>query len=167
MSKTLAFIKKEFLEMLPPTIYFYVVFHILMFTRSLIVQEYGLTIQSSFVAIIGALIVGKAILIADALPFVTMFRDKRLIYNLIWKTVLYASLVLLFQCLEELIPLISKYGSFSIGVENFIEETKWHKFWGSFIVFLLFLVIYNLTVGMMEALGRQKFFEVFLGKGKE
>ena len=80
---------------------------------------------------------------------------------------LYASLVLLFQCLEELIPLISKYGSFSIGVENFIEETKWHKFWGSFIVFLLFLVIYNLTVGMMEALGRQKFFEVFLGKGKE
>lgn len=166
MSKTLAFIKKEFLEMLPPTIYFFVVFHILMFSRALMIEEYGLSLDSSFVAVIGALIVGKSILIADALPFVNMFRNKRLIYNLIWKTVLYACLVLCFQFLEELIPLISKYGDFSIAVTNFVEETKWHKFLSSFILFLLFLIIYNMTVGIMEVLGRKKFLEIYLGKGE-
>ena len=68
MGKFLSFIKKEFLEMLPPTIFFFIVFHILYFIKSLIADEYGVSITSSIAATIGALIVGKAILIADNYP---------------------------------------------------------------------------------------------------
>ena len=111
MKKILMFLKQEFLEMLPPTIFFFVVFHIITFTRALMAKQYGIPIPSSVAATIGALIVGKAILIADALPFVNWFSQKRLIYNVAWRTFLYIIVVLLFQFLEELIPLISKYGS--------------------------------------------------------
>jgi len=68
MKKALIFLKHEFLEMLPLTIFFFVVFHILAFIRMLMAKQYGITISSSTAATIGALIVGKSILIVDALP---------------------------------------------------------------------------------------------------
>ena len=67
MNKTLQILKKEFLEMLPPTIFFFVIFHILFFVRSLFANKYSISVESSIVATIGALIVGKAVLIADKL----------------------------------------------------------------------------------------------------
>jgi hypothetical protein len=81
MKKVLKFLQVEFLEMLPPTIFFLVVFHIIAVTRALMAEEYGITIASSVSATIGALIVGKSILIADALPFFNRFRQKKSIYN--------------------------------------------------------------------------------------
>ena len=39
MNKAITFIKKEFLEMLPPTIFFFVVFHVVLFTRALMAKE--------------------------------------------------------------------------------------------------------------------------------
>ena len=67
--------------MLPPTIFFFVVFVVVLLTRALMAKQYGIDFTSSAAAIIGALIVGKSILIADALPFVDLFHKKRLIYN--------------------------------------------------------------------------------------
>ena len=160
MKIALIFIKKEFLEMLPPTIFLFVVFHIILFTRALMAKQYGLNFSSSAAATIGALIVGKSILIADALPFVNLFRQKRLIYNIAWKTFLYLSIVVFFQFLEELIPLISKYGAISTASEHFIEEMKWPRFWATNILFVLFLVVYNLATGVIDAIGRNEFLEI-------
>lgn len=97
MKKALIFLKHEFLEMLPPTIFVFVVFHIIAFTRALMAEQYSITIASSAAATIGALIVGKSILIANALPFVNWFHQKKLIYNVAWRTFLYVIIVLLFQ----------------------------------------------------------------------
>ena len=71
------FLKDEFLEMLPSTIFFFVVFHIILFTRALMANQSGITIASSASATIGALIVGKSILIAGALPLFNWFRQNR------------------------------------------------------------------------------------------
>ena len=128
MKKALLFLKHEFFELLPPTIYFFVVFHIIVFTRALMAEQYGITGLSSAAATIGALIVGKSILIADALPFCNWFRQKRLIYNIAWKTFLYVIIALLFQFLEELIPIISIYGAILTASEHLIEEIKWPRF---------------------------------------
>ena len=160
MKKILMFLKQEFLEMLPPTIFFFVVFHIITFTRALMAKQYGIPIPSSVAATIGALIVGKAILIADALPFVNWFSQKRLIYNVAWRTFLYVIVVLLFQFLEELIPLISKYGAGSMALEHLIEEITWPRFWATHILLIVFLVIYNVATGVIGAIGRQEFLTI-------
>ena len=160
MKKALTFLKHEFLEMLPPTIFFFVVFHIVVFTRALMAEQYGITISSSVAATIGALIVGKSILIADALPFLNWFSQKKLIYNIAWRTFFYTIIVLLFQFLEELIPLISKYGAISAATEHLIEEIKWPRFWSTHIILIVFLFVYNLATGVIGAIGRDKFFEI-------
>jgi hypothetical protein len=161
MRKALTFLKHEFLEMLPPTIFFFIVFHIVAFTRVLMAEQYSIKISSSVAATIGALVVGKSILIADALPFVNLFRDKRLIHNIVWRTFLYLIIVLLFQFLEELIPLISKYGAISTASDHLIEEIKWPRFWATHILIVVFLIFYNLATGVIGAIGRNEFLEIF------
>jgi hypothetical protein len=147
--------------MLPPTIFFFVVFHIVTFTRSLMAEQYGIDITSSATATIGALIVGKSILIADALPFSNLLRQKRLIYNVVWRTALYSAIVLFFQILEELIPLISKYDGIFTACEYLAEEIKWPRFLATHILFIVFLSIYNTATALIGEIGRNEFIAIF------
>lgn len=163
MRKVLLFLKKEFFEMLPPTIYFFVVFHIMAFIKRLLVGETGISLAATSAATIGALIVGKSILIADALPKLKWVHERRLIYVVIWRVFLYLIIVLLFQFIEGLIPLISKYGSISSAYEHLFEEIKWNHFVAIHIVLLLLIVIYTLTIAVIEAIGRKEFREIFFG----
>ena len=87
MKKALIFLKHEFLEMLPPTIFFFVVFHIIAFMRVLMAEQYGITITSSASATIGALIVGKSILVANAIEYINLIpisptRFKKIVMKL-------------------------------------------------------------------------------------
>lgn len=164
MNKTFKFIKKEFLEMLPPTIFFFVVFHILFLIRSLIAQEYGFNTTSSIVATIGALIVGKAILIADNIRLLKLFQEKQLIHRVLWKVFIYTIMVFIFKYLEEVIPLISKYGSFSSANQHLIEEIKWPKFWTIQIFLIVFLIIYVSFVELIKIVGKEEFKEMVFGK---
>jgi hypothetical protein len=161
MKKALIFLKHEFFEMLPPTIFFLVVFHILAFIRTLMAKQYGITLTSSTAATIGALIVGKSILIVDSLPLYEWFSQKRLIYNIAWRIFLYLIIVVFFQFIEELIPLISKYGTLSTAREHLIEEIKWPRFWATHIILIIFITFYNLATAVIGAIGRNKFLEIF------
>jgi hypothetical protein len=161
MKKALTFLKHEFLKMLPPTLFFFIVFHITAFTRALMAKQYGIALSSSTAATIGALIVGKSILIVDALPLYDWFSHKRLIYNVAWRIFLYLIIVLLFQFIEELIPLISKYGTTSMATEHLIEEIEWPRFWATHIILIVFIAFYNVATAVIGAIGRNKFLEIF------
>lgn len=153
--------------MLPPTIFFFVVFHILYFIKSLIANEYGISITSSIVATIGALIVGKAILIADSLKVLKLFQDHNLIKHILWKVFIYGILVFVFRYLEEIIPLTSKYDSFAEANQNLIHEIKWPQFWTIQIVLFIFLTIYVSYVELIKVIGKEKFKDlVFKRKNK-
>ena len=60
MTKLSATLKKEFLELLPPTIYFFVALHIVAFIRVLMLEGTGLKPSSSISIAVAALILGKA-----------------------------------------------------------------------------------------------------------
>jgi hypothetical protein len=166
LKKALIFLKKEFLEMLPPTIFFLVVFLIFAFIRGLIADEVGITVASSAGAVIGALVVGKSILIADATPLFHWFSKTKLIYNVIWRIFLYFIIVLFFQFAEELIPLISKNRSVSLAIENLFEEIKWTRFLVVHIILMMFMFFYTFTTATMEAIGRKEYFGIFFNPMK-
>jgi hypothetical protein len=162
MKKVLKFIGHEFLEMLAPSIYFLIIIYIVGFVRGLAAEEYSLSLPEHALAIVSALIAGKAILIADATPLSLYFSRKRLIYNIIWRTVLYTLIVLIFQILEEFIPLFSKYKSISMAFSQFREEVNWLRFWSTHISFVLFLFIYNLITGIAESVGKREFTNILI-----
>ena len=82
-------LKEEFFKILPPTIYFFVALHLVMFVRVLMLEGTGLSPYSSASIALTALVLGKAVLVADMLPLINRFPNKPLIYNIAWKTVIY------------------------------------------------------------------------------
>ena len=40
---------------------------------------------------------------------------------------------------------------------------KWDQFWATNIILAIFLVVYNLATGVMDAIGRDEFFKIFFG----
>lgn len=165
-SKTLSFLKHELREMLPATIFFFVVFHTVAIARNLMATQYGLSLASSASATVGALIVGKAILITDKLPLTRWFGREKLVYNVLWRVALYALLVLLFQLLEELIPLASSHGSISVAWAELFHEIEWHRFWAVHLILVLFLCFYCFATAVIDAFGRPQFVRAFFGPSR-
>ena len=164
MKKTLKFLKEEFLEMLPPTIYFFVIFHILFFINSLIASHYQISINSSVIATIGALIVGKAILISDKIKLLNLFKDKTLVHRVLWRVFIYTIMVFIFKYLEELIPLISKYDSLNQANEHVFENIIWPRFWTIQIFLIIFLMIYVFVSELIKTLGKEEFLKLIFNK---
>jgi hypothetical protein len=76
-------IKEEFVAVLPPTIFFLIALHLVAFIRVLMVKGTGIAVGTSVSVTVAALILGKAVLIADMLPLINRYPDKPLIYNVI------------------------------------------------------------------------------------
>jgi hypothetical protein len=89
MSRLSAKIREELLEILPPTIFFFVALHLVAFIRVLMLEGTGLAPTTSVSITVAALILGKAVVIADLLPFINRFPEKPLLYNVAWKTAIY------------------------------------------------------------------------------
>ena len=71
-------LKEEFLKILPPTIFFFVALHIVVFVRVLLLEGTGVKPSSSISIAVAALILGKAVLIADMVPMINRFPNKPL-----------------------------------------------------------------------------------------
>jgi hypothetical protein len=141
MSKLSAKIKEEFLEILPPSIFFFVALHIVAFTRVLMLKGTGIAPTTSVSVTIAALILGKAVVIADMLPFINRFPEKPLLYNVAWKTAIYLAVAALVHYLERLVDFWREAGGLIAGNEKLLAEIVWPHFWAiQIFLFVLILV---------------------------
>jgi hypothetical protein len=68
-----AFVAEEFVHALPAIVFFAVGFNFIVFSMNLILSQYFLRLGSFMVATTMALVVGKAVLVADKMPFLSRF----------------------------------------------------------------------------------------------
>src|ERR1700730_17002830 len=122
MSKLSAKLKEEFFKLLPPTIFFFVALHIVAFVHVLMLKRTGIAPSSSISIAVAALILGKAVLVADMLPMVNRFPHKPLIYNVAWKTLLYSLMAPLIHYVERLIDFWRQTGGFVAGNQKLLAE---------------------------------------------
>lgn len=159
-------IAKEFKEAVPPTLFFLVAFHVVAVIRALTEESFGLTPGASTLATVGALIIGKTILIVNKLRVTNWFAQGPLIFSIVWKAMIFALFTTLFQFAEELVPLVTKYGSLRVAAENLISEVVWPRFWSNHIVLLLFLLIYCCAIELVRVFGAEQLEHLFFGIGK-
>src|SRR5213596_123223 len=117
----MAKLKEEFFKLLPPTIFFFVALHIVTFIRVLMLKGTGISPLSSVSIAVAALILGKAVLLADMLPMINRFPNKPLIYNVSWKTLIYLLMSALIHYLERLVDFWRQAGSFLAGNEKLMS----------------------------------------------
>ena len=127
MSRVRAVIAREIREALPATIFFLFLFHMVALTKAVSLEEYDITALRATGATVGALIVAKAILLVDALPIASLFSGT-LIFQMLWRTLLYGSVTLLFRLVEEFIPLALHHGGLNAAVAALYEEVSWPLF---------------------------------------
>ena len=167
MQKILRAIKRELFEVIPPTIFFFVAFNVIGFTKKLILEQYGIKFSGFVAATVGAMIVAKVVLIADRIPFINKYPDKPLIYNAAWKTVIYVLVTLVVRFLEYLLPHWWKYRNLSVAVEHMWHETIWPHFWAIQIWLICLFFVYVSFREFARAVGEERFFKMFLGLQKE
>jgi len=163
MTKLWHTLKHEFLEVLPPTIFFLITFHIVLLDRALMLREYGLQISSMAAAAVMALLVAKVVLVADKLPFINRFPEKPLIYNVVWKTIIYVAASLFVHYLEHLVPLWWKTGSFTEGNRDLWREVVWPHFWAIQLWLIVLIFVYCASRELIRIIGRERVVHIFFG----
>jgi hypothetical protein len=140
-SRILAFIGKQFLEVLAPTLFFAVGFNVIVFTTQLILADYLIHFANFLLVTFSALVVGKAVLLANALPFFGRFDTAPIVQPILFKTIIYCLVVLVVRFLERLVKYWLAGGTFD-GIPYYVAN---HFSWNRFIaiqiwVFILFLI---------------------------
>src|SRR5438874_5829414 len=163
MTKLSSKLKEEFLALLPPTIFFFVALHIVAFVRVLMLKGTGISPLSSVSMAVAALILGKAVLLADMLPVINRFPDKPLIYNVTWKTLIYLVVSALINYLERVVEFWRQAGSLVAGNEKLLSEMVWPHFWAIQLVLFVLIAMYCTVHELARVIGKEKVLRIFFG----
>lgn len=163
MSGFLAKVKHEALEVIPPTIFFFIAIGLLIQTKRLLLQQYGIGFTDFGAAIIGALIIAKVVLIADYFPFINKFPNKPLIYNVLWKTIIYLIAAFLVRLGEHFVPLVFKYSSVREAAAHLLDDVVWPQFWIIYIWLSVLLFVYCSLRELIRVIGKDQVLKLFFG----
>ena len=134
-----------------------------MFIRVLMLEGTGITPSSSISIAVAALILGKAVLLADMLPMINRFPNKPLIYNIAWKTVIYLLISAVIHYLERLIDFWRQTGGFVAGNQKLLAEIIWPHFWAIQIILFVLIAMYCMVHELVRVIGREKAMRIFFG----
>jgi hypothetical protein len=152
-SPILSFVVKQIREVLPPTLFFAVGFNVVVLTTQLILADYLIHFANFLVVTLSALLVGKAVLLANAMPFFRRFDTAPIVQPILFKTTIYCVAVLLVRFLEHVVKHLLAGGTLN-GIPDYVAN---HFSWNRFIaiqiwVFILFL-IYTIAAELNSLFG--------------
>lgn len=162
-SRVTATLKHELLALVPPTVYFFVALHVIALVRSLMVSQTGITLPATMSIGVAALILGKAVLIADLMPFIDRFPDRPRLYNVLWKTAIYLLLAGFIHYLERLWHATRASGGLLAGNRLLLEEMVWPHFWAIQLLLCILIMVYCAARELARAIGRDTLKRIFLG----
>jgi hypothetical protein len=163
MGKAFEKIKEEFYALLPPTIFFFVALHIAALIRSLMVKGTGIAPVTSISVTIAALILGKSVLLADMLPIINRFPEKPLIYNVVWKVLIYILVAALLHYLENLFDFWRKADNLVTANRELWDRIVWSHFWAIQLLLLVMIVMYVTMNELVRVIGAGKVKRMFFG----
>jgi hypothetical protein len=138
-----AFLVREFREILPPTIFFFTGFNLIVLTTNLLLADYGAQFASFMIAAASALVVAKAVLVANAMPAIRHFDRAPLIRPILFKTVFYWAAFFIFRLLEHWIRYrLSGHYVFGGFVPHAIAAFSWDRFIAIQLWILVLFLVY-------------------------
>jgi len=136
-------------HMLPSTIFFFVGFNLILWTKHLILREHDIDFSGFVIATLAALLVGKAVLVTDNLPLIRRFDGGPLIQPILFKTAIYWVCILFVRLAEELIRFLAGGGAVSDFPALLIERFSWPRFLSIqtwlMVLFLVYVTAHELN----------------------
>jgi hypothetical protein len=135
---------------LPPTIFFFVGFNLILWTKVLILQEYGIEFSGFVTATVAALLVGKAVLVTDHMTFMSRFDRAPMIQPILFKSAIYWLCVLIVRLAEGLIRFLADNGAIADFPAYLAERFSWSRFLSVqiwlMVLFLVYVTMHELNM---------------------
>jgi hypothetical protein len=112
-------------DALPPTIFFFVGINFVVFTTNLLLADYAVAVSSFMLATVAALVVGKAVLVANAMPYLRRYDRAPLIQPILYKTAFYWVVVFFARLIERFVH-FSVEGNF-VGLTSEFSGQMWRR----------------------------------------
>lgn len=149
--------------LLPPTLYFICAFNLIVFTTNLLTRSYFLALTHFLTATMLALLVGKAVLVADKFRAIHRFQNAPLIKPILYKTLFYGFVVLLFRLVEQLVHFSVDRDGFRVAFDEAVEAFSWHRFAAIQIWLFACFLLYVTATEVSKALGPGKLRQLIFG----
>ena len=130
---------------LPPTIFFFVGFNLILWTKRLILEEYGVEFGGFLTATLAALLVGKAVLVTDNLPFMRRFDGAPLIQPILFKSAIYWLCVFMVRLAEGLVHFLAAGGVIADFPTHLVEHFSWPRFLSVQLWLMVLFLVYVTT----------------------
>jgi hypothetical protein len=131
-----------------PTVFFFCGFNLIVLTTNLLVAQYLVAVSNFMLATMGALVVGKAVLVANNLSLIRRYDRAPLIRPILFKTGVYWVAVFFARVLERFVHFVllehNPLGDFPAYL---IFTFSWHRF---VAISLWLLVLFLIYVTAME-----------------
>ena len=144
----------ELREILPPLIFFFVGFNLIVLTTNLILADYSVAVGNFMLATTGALVIGKAVPVANAMPFIRRYDRAPLIQPILFKTLVYWVAVFIARLLEALVEFWLVQGH-PLGefLPHLASTFSWDRFAAIQIWILVLFLIYVTASELSRLLG--------------
>jgi hypothetical protein len=129
-------------EALPPTIFFFIGFNFVVLTTNLLVAEYLVAVSNFMLATMAALVVGKAVLVANKISLLRRYDRAPLIQPILFKTAFYWVIVFLARLLERFVHFALESNPPGDFMPYLITTFSWHRFSAISLWILVLFLIY-------------------------
>lgn len=137
---------REAREALPPTIFFFLGFNFIVLTANLLVARYLIALSNFMLATLGALVVGKAVLVANKIPLLRRYDRAPLIWPILFKTAFYWVIVFFARVAERFVHFLLEGNAPRDFGSYLITTFSWHRFSAiSLWLFVLFLIYVTIS----------------------
>ena len=146
---------RELRGALPPTVFFFVGFNFIILTTNLLVADYAVAVSNFMLATVAALVVGKAVITANAMPFFRLFDRAPLIQPILFKTTIYWIATVIARLMEQFVHFSviqrNRPGDFAAYL---ISGFSWERFSAISLWILVLFLIYVTASEFSQLLGK-------------
>jgi hypothetical protein len=157
------FIIHEVREIVYPVIFLFCAFELVAISNALLLESYSITPTHTVYASLGALIGGKAILVANKLSYLHIFRDRPVLVSVLWRSSVYAVFCALFLCAEHIMTGLFKHEGPVASLEGLVSGISLSHVAANMIWLFVSLMLYNSYVEVDRQLGAGTLRRLFLG----
>jgi hypothetical protein len=122
--------------------FFFVGFNLILWTKRLMLENYGIEFSGFLTATVAALLVGKAVLVTDNLPFMHRFDGAPMIQPILFKTAIYWLCVLVVRLAEGLFDFVTAGGAIANFPAYLVEHFSWPRFLAIHVWLMVLFLVY-------------------------
>jgi len=155
-------IKNEIRSVGLTTLYFGLWFCFMVVLKRLVLAEYRIEFQGLSIALFGALVIAKVVLVLEHVPLGAWMRQRPALVHVILRTVLYAAGVFIVVVFEKAFEAQHEYGGFISSLIQSFHDQNIHHVLATTISVAFALLGFNALFVIRRHLGKGGLFRVFL-----